>query len=111
MKDYVSALDLIKLSNEVGNALIHSEHAINELQLTNGKCDFDYIWEYILDIQFCDLDDRETQIVKTVCEHLIKASCEMLSGAKHIDEFINSNISYDEKKQLEFYFFDDYQDK
>jgi len=31
MTKYISAFDLINLSNDVGNAIVHSEHAINQL--------------------------------------------------------------------------------
>ena len=101
MTKYISAFDLINLSNDVGNAIVHSEHAINQLQLRNGNYDFEAIWRDILDIQFWDLDRDQQQAAKIVCEQLIKAATNTCNHQAIVDdEFFNDCIG--SCQQLEF---------
>ncbi len=103
MSSYVSALDLIDLSNEVGNALVRCDHAINQLQLGNGEPDFETIWQDVLDIQFWHLEHQQQQAAKSVCEQLIKAAIKASEPTLTIDDdFINDCIA--DCQQLEFDF-------
>ncbi len=75
MHNYVSAIDLINLTNEIGNAIVHSEHAINQLKLNNNNYNFEIIWRDILDIHFWDLEEPQQDAAKAVLEQLIKSLC------------------------------------
>jgi len=102
---YVSALDLIDLTNLIGNAIVNSEHQINHMQLSSNNYDFEKVWTEILEIQFCDLDAQHQNAVKIVCQHLIQALCEIEDNELIIDDaFIDDCISDNGEQQLEFDF-------
>jgi hypothetical protein len=103
MNNYVSALDLINLSNEVGNALVRSDHAINELQLNSNNYNFEEIWNEILDIQFWDLDEQDQRAAKNVCCELFKAACAANAESLIIDDaFIAEYISDNDQFEFDF---------
>ncbi|MDP2561190.1 hypothetical protein [Psychrobium sp. 1_MG-2023] len=103
MKQYVSALDLIELSNDVGNAIVHSEHAINSLQLNTNNYNFEKVWQELLDIQFWGYDVTYQQAAKAVCEQLIQSACLVNEQQLMIDdEFIDECL--DDIEQLKFDF-------
>ena len=103
MNIYTSALDLINFSNAIGNAIVFSEHAINQLQLRSDNYDFDAVWQDILDIQFCDLDAQQQKAAKTVCAELFRALCNANEKAPIFDdEFFDACIA--DTKQMDFDF-------
>ena len=103
MNTYTSALDLINFSNAIGNAIVHSEHSINQLLLKSGCYDFDVIWQEILDIQFWDLDAEQQKAAKTVCAELFRALCNANEKTSLVDDdFFDACIA--DTRQLDFDF-------
>jgi hypothetical protein len=105
MNNYVSALDLINLTNEIGNAIVHSEHSINQLKLNNNTYNFEIIWRDILDIHFWDLEKPQHTAAKAVFEKLIESLCiaseqSFMADDDFLDECIAECIS--DCDQLEF---------
>jgi len=103
MNIYTSALDLINFSNAIGNAIVFSEHAINQLQLRSDNYDFDTIWEEVLGIQFWDLDAQQQLAAKTVCAELFRALCNANEKASLFnDDFFDACIA--DTRQMDFDF-------
>ena len=103
MNNYVSALDLIELSNEIGNAIVHSEHEINQLMLNNNNYNFEMLWRDILEIHFWDLEQPQQEAAKTVLEQLIKSLCIAQEQSVIIDDdFITDSLGDYEQLELDF---------
>ncbi|WP_019030054.1 hypothetical protein [Colwellia piezophila] len=103
MNNYVSALDLINLTNEIGNAIVHSEHAINQLKLNNNNYNFEILWRDILEIHFWDLEQPQQEAAKAVLEQLIKSVCIACEQSLIIDDDFISDC-FGGCEQLEFDF-------
>jgi hypothetical protein len=103
MNTYTSALELINFSNVIGNAIVHSEHAINQLQLRSDNYDFDTIWEEILGIQFWDLDAQQQKAAKIVCAELFRELCHANEKAPLFDDdFFDDFIADDRQQDFDF---------
>jgi len=103
MNTYISALDLINFSNAIGNAIVHSEHSINQLQLRSDNYDFHVIWEDILGIQFWDLDAQQQIAAKTTCAALFKALCSANEKPPLFDDdFFDACIADTRQMDLDF---------
>jgi len=103
MNNYVSALDLIELTNEMGNAIVHSEHAINQLKLNNNNYNFEILWRDILEIHFWDLEQPQQAAAKAVLDQLIKSLCIVCEQSLIIDDdFITDCLGDYEQLELDF---------
>lgn len=103
MKNYVSALDLIELSNDIGNAILFCEHAINQLELGKREHDYEILWRDHFEIYFWDHDDALSDAAKVVIEELIKSLClaQRLSLLNE-EELFNHDSQTCEQYELDF---------
>ncbi|RYV01142.1 hypothetical protein SOPP22_16430 [Shewanella sp. OPT22] len=95
MKKYVTALDLINLANEIGNAAMHCERSLNQLPIPEKSYDIETIWPQILEIHFWDYSLEEQQGIKRVFEQLFNAAG-LINGINLDENFAHDNIFDDE---------------
>ena len=103
MKSYVSAINLINFSNEVGNAIVHCEHAINQLELGKREHDFEAIWRDLFEVHFWDDEEIYSEAAKAVLEVLINSLCiaHKLPLVNEYD-FNNDDGEFGEQLELDF---------
>lgn len=103
MKPYVSALNLIELSNDIGNAIVLCEHAINQLELGERDYDFETLWRDYFEIYFWDHEYAQSEAARMVLETLINSLCmaHKLSLVSEYD-FTNDDGEFGEQLELDF---------
>ncbi len=103
MKNHLSATELIHLSNEVGNAILRSEQAINNLNLTINNFNFEQVWLEVLSIQFSDLNEEYELAAKRISYQLFLSLLIAKHQAYYIDEgFLEECISKDKQQEFDF---------